>query len=287
MKTTYNIKNVFNFSLLMLSMCLALPTELFAQKKKVRINLSYHEVNQTKLLKAKVVTKEDRSYIPVADVSVDFYSKEQTDEYKLGAKKTDSNGLAEFVISTSTMSEDSTFHYFASVASNPDYKDKVQEIEIEQVTYTMKLEVLDSVNVAIINFKDITGKPIAKVPVKLYVKRMFGLLPIGEKKTTNAKGKVSITIEDLIPGDENGMIELIARVEDHDDYGNIDMHKQINWGIPLTTASHSERALWAGRANAPIYLVVTANSIIIGIWFVILYIVFQLVKLKKLGKQLN
>jgi hypothetical protein len=46
-----------------------------------------------------------------------------------------------------------------------------------------------------------------------------------------------------------------------------------------------QRSLWAARGKAPIWLMVMAYSIIAGVWTVIFYLVFRLVRIKQLGKQ--
>ena len=168
----------------------------------------------------------------------------------------------------------------------PGFKDKSKDIAIKDVHYTLKCEVIDSVKTAIINIKDFVNEPVTSVSIKLYVKRLFGLLPIGEDYLkTNKKGELKIEFPDDIPGDENGMIELITKIEDNDDYGNLEIHQQVKWGAPLKAkTTESERQLWANRDNAPVYLIVAANSIIFGIWFVIFYIVYQIFTLRKLGK---
>lgn len=290
MKTFQHNNKVIKLVLLFLAFIFGIESMVNAQDQKIRINLSYHEIDGTKLLKAKVITKEGRVYIPVVNVDVNFFNKKGFDQYALGKIATNDKGIAELLLKADPeMSEDSTYYYLASVINNPIFKDKTDDIAIKQVDYIAKYEVIDSVNTVKVAITDMAGLPVAKLPIKTYVKRLFGKLPIGEgNMVTNKEGKLEITIPNDIPGNEKGMIDLIVSLEDHDDFGNLELNKKIDWGVPIVIKSlETERELWSVRANAPVYLIVVTNSIIFGIWFVIFYISYQIFRLKKIGKHLN
>ena len=78
---------------------------------------------------------------------------------------------------------------------------------------------------------------------------------------------------------------IVAKIEDHEKFGNLEFSRKINWGIPLQIdPEKNARELWSSRANAPVYLIVIVNSMLIGIWGVIFYILFQAYKIIKLGR---
>lgn len=129
------------------------------------------------------------------------------------------------------------------------------------------------------------GVPAPDVSVKLYVKRLFGLLPVGDEATTDENGMASIEFPKDIPGDEKNILEVVAKIEDDENYGTIEASSTVNWGIPKKMVGNiSERSLAGSRSNAPIYFIVVSNLIIIGIWGTLLYVVLQVFKIKKLGK---
>jgi hypothetical protein len=129
--------------------------------------------------------------------------------------------------------------------------------------------------------------PIADAEVHLYVQRMFGLLPLSaDPETTDENGEVAVEFPAGIPGDTAGNLVIVAQVEDHELFGNLTFSRRINWGKPLEIdMSKSKRQLWASRANAPLYLIFMINAMLIGIWGVIAYIVYQVFLIRKIGRQ--
>lgn len=125
--------------------------------------------------------------------------------------------------------------------------------------------------------------PVEQAKVNFFVNRYFGKIPIGGSFTyTNSEGKVSIDFPVDIPGDSAGKVEVLAYIEDHEDFGNVGETVQAPWG---NNAFHKntfdQRSLWAGRASAPWWLIIVANLIILGIWGTIIYVATLINKIKK------
>jgi hypothetical protein len=50
---------------------------------------------------------------------------------------------------------------------------------------------------------------------------------------------------DSIPGDEKGIITLVARAEDNETYGNLAVEKSVPWGKPIIAETNFwRRTLW-------------------------------------------
>lgn len=132
---------------------------------------------------------------------------------------------------------------------------------------------------------DSSGKetPAKEVETHIYIKKSFGLLPLeGDNLTTDESGMASVDFPVDIPGDSLGNVIVVAKVEDNDELGNLEDIKTVKWGIPkFNEYVFRRRALWATGANAPIPLVITVTSMVIGVWGVIFYIVKQLFKIKQ------
>lgn len=128
------------------------------------------------------------------------------------------------------------------------------------------------------------SKPVKDVPVNFYIQRNVGLLPIGTLKNTNADGEAFANFPKTIPGDANGNVVVIARLDEDE---SITDQKSIAWGtIPVYTEPVDPNALWA--SNAPTYLIILSNTIIAGIWGTMGYIVFLLFfRVKKSGANYN
>ena len=69
-------------------------------------------------------------------------------------------------------------------------------------------------------------------------------------------------------------------------FGNVRMEKSIPWGKYYSRENNfGKRSLWATRDRSPIWLMFMAYSIIALVWGVIIYLIFQIIKIKKLGKE--
>lgn len=117
---------------------------------------------------------------------------------------------------------------------------------------------------------------------------MDGNLSVGDKDfyTSDSTGVSSASFKkDSIPGDKKGVITLVAEVDDNDTYGNLVTEKNVDWGKTISPQKNffAQRTLWSIRSEVPIWLLVTVWSIVTGIWGTIIYLVFQILKIKKLG----
>ena len=128
------------------------------------------------------------------------------------------------------------------------------------------------------------GKPVKEVTVKLYVQRLFSLLPINEGTATDETGLASFTFPRDLPGDANGKLTVIAKIEDDENYGNAESKSEVAWGIvrPSSTTDKMERSLSASRERAPVYFMVASDLIIACIWGTLIYIIFQVFKIRKI-----
>jgi len=88
-----------------------------------------------------------------------------------------------------------------------------------------------------------------------------------------------------MPGDEKGNLVLVARVEDNDVYGNLVVEKPVSWGVKAKVEQNFwHRSLWSTGGRAPIWLLTIAFAIIIGVWGTLIYLLRQLLKMRKIGK---
>ncbi len=140
-------------------------------------------------------------------------------------------------------------------------------------------------NVSITNVEGETD--IAKgVAVQFYVKRYFGTLPLGDAVLTNQVGTAVLNFPNDIPGDEEGAIEVIAEFKNKDAYGNATSSIVANYGTHLEYVNITDkREMWGANDRVPLWILFSYLSVVIGVWFVIGYVIFQLIRLKKLGKQ--
>ena len=118
---------------------------------------------------------------------------------------------------------------------------------------------------------------VKEVEVKLYVKRLYSLLPIGKAAVTDETGNATFDFPNDIPADLNGKLLEIAKVEDP----AAEVSKEVNWGVPRAEIAPLERSLAASREKAPYYLMIVSNLIIIGIWGTLLFVVWEVYRKRK------
>lgn len=267
--------------------------EASSGKAETSMELVYTKSNnRTKILTATVKTKVDESWVGAKGANVSFYQKEVLPENLLGNATSNGKGIAVLVVPEGKISNATVANTFvAAISDDNTYEDNEEPIEISEADFVMTLDEEDSVRqvMVVLQAPDADGNmtPVAETEVYLYVQRLFGLLPLSaDPETTDENGEVTVEFPADLPGDTEGNLIIVARVEDHELYGNLEFKRKINWGVPLVIdPDRDNRQLWSSRANAPLYLIIIVNTMLIGIWGVILYIIYQVFQIKKLGRQ--
>jgi hypothetical protein len=128
--------------------------------------------------------------------------------------------------------------------------------------------------------------PVKEIEVHFYVQRSYSLLPIGKAIATDENGEASADFPTDLPGDKNGNYVAVVKIEDDDTYGNVETQQEIKWGVQpeVQKDKWNSRSLSASREKAPMYLIVASNLIIAVIWGTILYVIFQIFRIKKEGR---
>ena len=153
---------------------------------------------------------------------------------------------------------------------------------------TSTSEGVHSINVQVMYFEK-DWVPAKDVEMKIGVERSGGgILSAGEEATytTDSTGMVTVEFKrDSLPGDQQGNFVLVAKVEDNDLYGNLLIKKTVPWGVVVKpeTGFFNQRTLWTTRFRTPPWLLVIAYSIVISVWGTLIYLIFQLLKIKKLS----
>ncbi len=126
--------------------------------------------------------------------------------------------------------------------------------------------------------------PLTGTDIFFYVPRMFSYLKVGEG-TLDSTGSASIEFPVGIPGDSLGNLTVIARVEDHDIYGNAEGQTVVKWGQPTQSfIKGGYRALWS--QVAPTWMVITLIILLAGVWGHYTYVI-KLIQIKKEAQKLH
>lgn len=245
--------------------------------------------NQSKVLKATIITETEDGNQPAYGVFVNFYQQEVDPGNLLGKVTTNAKGIATLVISNEQLSSSTSHTFIITTEEDTTYPDLYEEITVAEAKFTMELGDDRQITLSL-QAPDSMGtmSPVYEADIYLYVQRMFGLLPFPDNpEMTDETGAVSLEFPADIPGDSSGNLIIVARVEEHDLYGNLEFRRKANWGVPvITNPPGHQRELWSSRANAPLYLIILVNAILIGVWGVIGYVIYTTLQLKKAGSQL-
>lgn len=259
-------------------------------KAQVRIDLGYFKMaKDSSYLTVKVQTRQERQYVPVTGVIVNLFLNEQTKSGMMGNITTDQDGKGIFILPDKFyQAKDTltTFKFMARIKNDPNFQDKLTSLEIQDASIIISRE--DSLKriTARLTQKDRIGSqiPVEGASIKFYVRRMFSLLPVGEEYNfTNESGEATIDFPKDLPGDAAGNIQLVAGIEEDDNFGNVMVESNLPWGSDLLIHEDTfdERTMWSSRDKTPIYLLVVPNLMLLVVWGIIAYLIVQLVRIHK------
>ena len=140
---------------------------------------------------------------------------------------------------------------------------------------------------AFVRSADSLKQPLQEVDVHFYIQRDYGLLQLGKQPNyTGNDGKVTVLFPDHIIGDFKGKLSVLGKIENSFLYNDVTVTIDLKWGLPLKTEDEifDRRSLWGSRDKSPVWLLLLANGILAAVWGVIIYIVINLLKIKKAGK---
>lgn len=293
-----------SFNIICLVICLTcLLSDLHSQedsdkksKRKAFVSMNYHNTqNQIQTITVKGLIKSDNKLEPISSRMVKVYFDEAGDDNNfIGESKTDFTGKAVFTIPaqySEKWNEANTHTMIAVIEAFDEFDELESEIEITKSKLMLDTLTEDDQKKISIKFyekSDTLWLPVSDVEMKVGIRRLGSILPIGEDATftTDSSGTILVDYSmDTVPGDNNGMIGLIAKVEEHELYGTVENELVVPWGTPATNNFNlDQRTLWATGNKVPIWLLSLALLIIVSVWGTLLYIVWQLSKIIKMGR---
>lgn len=262
------------------------------EKNELMLNVSYfNSNNQIQYLKATTKAKINEKLQMIPGMHLNFYITEKSPGNLLGKGITNEKGEATVLISSKAKDEwlKSAKQNFIVVAeATKNYDETEANVEIKKARLKIDTTEDRQITATLLELNDSVWTPVKDVDVRVAIKRLGGDLNVNETPsyTTDSLGVVTAEFKrDGLPGDVKGNLVLIARVDDNDAYGNLTVEKIVPWGSAFHyTSEFDKRTLFARRGKSPLWLELMAFSIIGAVWFVLLYLVFQIRKIKKLGK---
>jgi hypothetical protein len=278
---------------------LALPFSAIAQdsaKRALVLNVSYYMINNKVVyLMVHTKTKIAKKFQPVTGVNINLFIDSDSSGNHIGSVTTDKNGEGKAIIppGLKTVWERSPNHTLLAVSeANKEFESTSAEALITKSKITIDTLADAEARTIVVNVSSFNGSawmPVPAVEMKVGVHRISGsILSAGDEPTytTDSTGTVNAEFKkEQLPGDEKGNIVLTAKVEDNEQLGNLVIEKTVPWGVTekIDNGFFDQRTLWSTRFRTPLWLLFMAYSIVIGVWGTIIYLVFQIIKIKKLG----
>ena len=266
-----------------------------AQKNDVSVAISYFNYNnRVPYLAVNAKSKIDGRFQPVGGIEVKlFLDKDSTGTF-IGKVVTNEKGTANIVIPASVKTEwnTSTSHTFlGTFDGNKKFESAKADLTVARAMISLSVTDDKKITATVFALKDKVWVPTKGVDVKIAVKRLGGNLLVNETPTftTDSTGQASADFKrDSIPGDSKGNIILVASVDDNEQFGNLSVEKSVPWGSKFSYVStFDKRTLFATRDKAPVWLEFIAYSIIVAVWGILIYLVMNVLKIKKLGKNIE
>ena len=291
------VKNIYIKSLLLMLVVILGGTNLQAQEKAAaKLKLSYAKhMDGTYEIKAHAFVKKGKEIEHCTGINIGLYtdadyekqvSKEPTDEMGMTTLKLTTAEAAKFKDSTGH------YHFYCRIEKNEKYKSQEADVSAMDAVITANFKQQSDteriVEASLSIYDEKTGKlvPGAKMPLKCFVKRSLCSLPVGEDlHYTDSTGHVAINFPNDIPGDAKGTLTVIVKLDEDDNYGSVIFEKEVTWGKHLEASENpiGHRSLIGARNNAPWFMVIAINAMLLTIWGYLFFVVYELYRIKKLS----
>lgn len=258
---------------------------LFSQEGPARVYmyLNYYQIDGNRTLVGELKYRPDKLFLPVSDVLVKFYHNTDSAEHLLGEIMTGEDGKASLTLtSTDFITDTSGWINFSAVFEGTDsYQEASRDLELKEIKMMVETGEMDSVKTLNITCNEIkNGKeiPVTDAEVQVLVKRLYSNLPVYTGDLED--GSLSVEFPGDLPGGHFGELEIICRIQEHDDFGTIEAHNTEQWGIPVSFLPEKKpRALWS---RAPVWIIVAMALALGAAWYHYFLSLSKLLKIRKL-----
>lgn len=258
-------------------------------KSEATIELSYlKKADMSKSASAVVKAKnKEEKFVSAKNARINFYVLDKNGLQLIKSANTDDKGEAVVSLQNDMPLDDSLyFTIVAKIQNDSLYEDVEEKVHYKDAGLTINLNLKDSARLITAMLtekgKDGNEKPVKDAELKISVQRMFGKMPATEDNsiTTDENGEATFVFPENIKGDGTGEVTIVAKLENNEQFGNIETEAKALWGIILKKEKDPfPRALW--EPYAPIPLIITVSALFGGVWCVYFFIFYQMRKIKK------
>lgn len=264
-----------------------------AQKGDLNVTINYF-INNNKVpyLLVKAKTKVDGKFQNVSGINLNLFLDKDSTGTSIGKVITNEKGEATAIIPSSLKDQwkSSVKHTFlATFEGNKKFESAKADLTVGKAKILIDTTSDKKITATVMEMKDTSWTPVKGVELKIAVRRLDADLSVNETATftTDSLGQASADFKrDSIPGDAKGNIILVAKIEDNDQYGNLLVEQSVPWGAKFVSSNtFDRRTLFATRDKAPIWLLFIAYSIVFTVWGILISLVINIFKIKKLGQE--
>jgi hypothetical protein len=267
---------------------------LLAQQAKSDLSLNLGYVNKNdhlQFLQASAKTKVNGKFKPVPGLTLDFYITDEKPANALGKATTNEKGIAAIFIPLGAKDEwmkSEAPQFLVKSEPTSSFDETKATAEITKSTIKLDTSADRKIVATFLALKHGSWVPVGGVDLILAVKRLGGDLNVDQNPThtTDSTGQASVDFGfQNMPGDSSGNIIIIAKVEENDMYGSLTKERIVPWGVSTNyvSADFNKRSLYARRGLFPLWLAFMAYGIGAAVWGVIIYLCFQIRRIKKIG----
>ena len=249
----------------------------------------YNDLSRSLL--AKITSDNDEGEYFVEGLSVQFRLTNGEEMLILGNAVSNTDGIAEFNIADGTIEypkdEEGYIYFTASFDGSDAYWEAEEELMVKDVELSITFEAEGDDK--LVYFEGIIFGPEEEWPLAdddlfFYVPRMFSDMKIADG-WFEEDGTGYIDFPTTVIGDSAGNVLVIARLEDHYDYGNVEVSDMISWATPkrLIKAEGPVRELWT--PIAPMWMIITLIIMLAGVWGHYIYAIVQLIGIRRSKNQ--
>lgn len=254
---------------------------------KVRIKADYVKVmDEGSYLDISTSARIDKKNVSVPDLDLIIINETDDEDIELGSATANSKGKIKFTLpELRTMVSDSSQFYNLKVSfkGNELYKKANRNVQFKDAEISARLIEKDSLHFISATIIDANSRDaISGELLDVQIERLFKPLKMGEEfNSTDEKGTVLVPIEQGIPGID-GILNIEVVLNDNDTYGTVKALVKAPIGKAIVDEStFDQRTLWSPRNKTPWFFLVFANAIILAMWGIIIYLVINLFRIKK------
>ncbi|MCK5101166.1 MAG: hypothetical protein KAR17_00070 [Cyclobacteriaceae bacterium] len=290
----FSLKNIYKtISLALLLVCVGLITinevnaKVNAKKERVRMKLYYSKNDAgERMISIGLTAGSGKKMHGVKNGEVLLTSVLNDSIFVLATLETDTLGVVNLYLAQDyklPMDEDGKSVIEVSYDGNEIYRSASNDIEIFDIDLEFTFEIEDSVKYLSVAANKIDGKgnkiPVEELDIFIGVQRLYSVLPIDDAET-DEDGIGMLEIPDDLPGDAEGNLTFVAKIEDHDEFGTVTKSGNQAWGIPVSyEVKPLPRQLFTDEA--PLWMIASVFIMLLGAWYHFFLSISKLIKLKK------